>query len=185
MPTFFTGRGDDGTTSLLGDQRVPKNDSRPEAYGAMDEASAALGVARAVATDRDTVEITLRMQRDLYAIMAEVAATPENVQRFRSVGAEDVAWLEEKIEAMGERIQMPKGFTLGGDSSAGAAYNQARTTVRRAERRLVALNGAQPLENRHILRYVNRLSSLCFVLALWEDLQAGVDSPTLAGPSRT
>jgi cob(I)alamin adenosyltransferase len=182
MPTFFTGKGDDGTTSLLGDERVVKSDIRPMAYGAIDEASAALGMARALAASEETIKITLRAQRDLYRIMAEVAATAENVERFRSIESDHVDWLEGMIRAVGERVPMPKGFILGGDSTAGAAYHQARTIVRRAERRVVALDQVLPLNNRHLLRYLNRLSSLCFVLSLWEDLQAGVDEPTLADP---
>lgn len=183
MTSYFTGRGDDGSTSLLGDKRVSKAAMQPEAYGAVDEASAALGVARSMAQDEDSKRITLRVQRDLYQLMAELAATPEAADRFRSIGADNVAWLELQIERIGERVVMPKEFIVGGDSQAGAAYDLARTVVRRAERRVVEMADGIGLENQEILRYLNRLSTLCFLLLLWENLQAGIDKPQLAADS--
>jgi cob(I)alamin adenosyltransferase len=183
MTTYFTGRGDDGTTSLLGARRVSKADVRPQAYGAVDEASAALGFARSLALDEDSQRITIRVQKDLYKLMAELAATPEAAEEFRSIGAEDVTWLERQIERIGERVLLPKEFIVSGDSKAGAAYDLARTVVRRAERRVVELAQEVELTNDQILRYLNRLSTLCFLLLLWENLQAGIDTPRLASDS--
>ena len=91
--TFYTAKGDDGTTGLLGDGRVPKYHVRMEAIGALDEASAAIGLARAQCSAPQTAPILLEAQRDLYKLMAEVAATPENAQRFHFINEERVNWL--------------------------------------------------------------------------------------------
>lgn len=180
MSKYFSGTGDDGRTSLLGGQRVPKHDPRPEAYGAIDEASAALGLARAMARDEDSRRVTASVQRDLYRLMSEVAAPPENAERFRTIDGERVAWLERQLERIGERVVLPKEFVISGDSRSGAAFDVARTVVRRAERRVAGLYLDGELENQDLLRYLNRLSSLCFVLSLWANVQEGIDRPSLA-----
>lgn len=180
MPKFFTRTGDDGTTDLLGEGRVPKDHPRPQAYGALDEATAALGVARAAAGSQENARDLLQAQRDLYRIMSEVAAHPNQVERYRSVDEGRVAWLESCIQRLSEQVPMPKGFVVSGDSPAGAAIDLARTIVRRAERLVVGLMVQDELDNPHLLTYLNRLSSLCFVMALHEDQLAGVDSPSMA-----
>ena len=180
MPRYYTRSGDDGTTGLLGSERVPKHHPRPEAYGAIDEASAALGVARSGARSKETASVLLEVQRDLYHLMAEVAAPREAAARFRRIDPERVAWLEGRVEAFGARIEMPKEFVVPGDSPSAAALDLARTVVRRAEREVSRLQHEGELENPHLLRYLNRLSSLCFILELWEARQSGVDRPTLA-----
>jgi cob(I)alamin adenosyltransferase len=183
MSSYFTRDGDDGFTNLLGNERVPKHDIRPSTYGELDEASAALGFARALATSQNTKQVLLRVQRDLYRIMAEVAATAEAADQFHSVNADQVSWLEEQIQSIGEHVTLPKGFIIPGDSTSGAALDLARTIIRRAERKVAQLVHAQQLANTYILAYLNRLSSLCFLLVLWENLQAGIESPTLAKPN--
>ncbi len=180
MPDYFTRNGDDGSTGLLGEGRVPKNQLRPSTYGTLDEASAALGLARAFANAPKTAAIIVEIQRDLYKIMAEIAATPEEAHRFRSVEPERVVWLEAQIESIGGQIEMPEGFILPGDSKSGAALDLARTIVRRAERMIVELAGEEGLENDAILPYTNRLSSLCFILGLWENAHSGKSHPTMA-----
>jgi cob(I)alamin adenosyltransferase len=180
MPTYFSGNGDDGYTSLLGDERVPKSDPRPEAYGTIDEASAALGWARSLALDEDSRRVTAQVQRDLYQLMSEVAATKENAAQFRAINRDRVAWLEDQVKRIGERVALPKEFVIGGDSRSGAAYDMARTVVRRAERRVAKLVLEGDLENPQLLVYLNRLSSLCFVLSLWANVQEGIDRPSLA-----
>ena len=188
MPDYFGGTGDDGYTGLLGDRRAPKSDPRPEAYGAVDEASAAIGLARAQSTSEDVQEVLIEVQRDLYHIMSEVAAEPEIAERFRVVSQERVDWLERQIERFGAEVEMPKEFVLGGDTGPAAAFDFARTVVRRAERAVVRLefevrqehSSEEGFENPHLFAYLNRLSSLCFVLALWEVQNGGDGSPTLA-----
>ncbi|MEX0788463.1 MAG: cob(I)yrinic acid a,c-diamide adenosyltransferase [Anaerolineales bacterium] len=183
MPPFYTRDGDDGTTRLLGPERVPKDDPRPEAYGSVDEASAALGVARAQAQSAETRSALLVAQRDLYHVMAELAASADLAERFRRIDAARVAWLEAETDRFASQVQIPKDFVVFGDTSSGAALDHARTTVRRAERRLAGLLRTGSLPNADLLRYLNRLSSLCFVLALWENERGGVATPPLAKAS--
>jgi cob(I)alamin adenosyltransferase len=180
MSSFFTGGGDDGYTGLLGQGRVPKYHIRPEAYGAVDEASAALGLARSSSLSEATRTSIQHIQRDLYRLMAELAATPDQAEQFRTINAQHVAWLEAQIDDLAGRIEMPKAFILPGDSPAGAALDLARVIVRRAERAVARLLHAGEISNAELLRYLNRLSSFCFVLELWENHQAGVAAPTLA-----
>ena len=117
--------------------------------------------------------ILLEAQRDLYKLMAEVAATPENAEKFHFIDAARVTWLEEQTDALSKLVEMPKEFILPGDSLAGAALSLARTIIRRAERRVVELFDAHEIINPDLQRYLNRLSSLCFVLELLENKAAG------------
>ena len=171
--SFYTSRGDDGTTGLLGEGRVPKYHDRMEALGALDEASAALGLARAQCSVSNTPSILLEAQRDLYKIMAEVAATPENAQRFRTLDSERVKWLEAHTDELSKVVEIPKEFILPGDTLGGAALALARAIIRRAERRVVVLFDEGQIPNPDLQRYLNRLSSLCFVLELLENQNAG------------
>ncbi len=170
--SFYTGKGDDGTTGLLGKGRVSKNDARIEANGTLDEASAAIGLARACARDGRCGPLLLHAQRDLYRLMAEVASSPENAEQFRFEEAR-VDWLEQQIETLGKSVEMPGEFILPGDSLGGAALSMARAVVRRAERRLVELFDADTTANPALQQYLNRLSSLLFVLELIENQAAG------------
>lgn len=171
--SFYTSKGDDGTTNLLGKGRVAKYHARIEAVGTLDEATAALGLARAQCGDPRSSNVLLEAQRDLYRLMAEVAATPENAEKFQFIDARRVAWLEERTDELSRLVEMPKEFILPGDSVAGAALSLARAIVRRAERRVVELFDAEELKNPELQRYLNRLSSLCFVLELLENQAAG------------
>jgi len=184
MPDYFKGTGDDGYTGLLGDRRVPKSHTRPEAYGALDEASAALGLARAQVSSEKVQEVLIEVQRDLYHIMSELAAEAGIAEQFRVINQARVDWLEAQIEHFGTDVVKPKGFVLGGDTSSAAALDLARTVVRRAERAAVRMDleireERTEFENPSLFAYLNRLSSLCFVLALRE-VQHGGRSPTLA-----
>lgn len=173
MSPFYTRAGDEGHTGLLGEGRVAKFDLRIEALGALDEATAALGLARASARAPQTAALILETQRDLYQLMAEVGATPENAVRFRSIDAARVEWLETQTDALGESVPMPREFIIPGENPSSAAMSLARTVVRRAERRVVELFQQGKLENPHLLAYLNRLSSLCFMLELLENQHAG------------
>jgi cob(I)alamin adenosyltransferase len=179
MRRFFTRTGDDGFTGLLGEGRVPKYDERIESVGTVDEATAALGVARAHCLNENNRTVLLTVQRDLYNLMSEVAATPAAAARFRAIDPARIAWLEAQIEAASQQVGMPKEFIVPGDSQAGAFLSLARATVRRAERRIAELLHSGEIENTQLLRYLNRLSSLCFVLELLENREAGKDTPTL------
>ncbi|MDP1715588.1 MAG: cob(I)yrinic acid a,c-diamide adenosyltransferase [Anaerolineales bacterium] len=171
--TFYTAKGDDGRTGLLGEGRVPKYHIRMEALGALDEASAALGLARAQCSTPRTAPILHEAQRDLYKLMAEVAATPENAQRFHFIDEARVGWLEKQTDELSEIVEMPKEFILPGDTLGGAALSMARAIIRRAERRVVSLFDDEEVANPDLQRYLNRLSSLCFVLEILENQNAG------------
>ena len=177
--SFYTSKGDDGTTNLLGEGRVAKYHIRIEAVGTLDESTAALGLARAQCRDPRSSGILLEAQRDLYKLMAEVAATPETAKRFHFIDAARVTWLEGQTDELSKLVEMPKEFILPGDSLAGAALSLARAIIRRAERRVVELFDAEEIKNPDLQRYLNRLSSLCFVLELLENQAAG-NKTTLA-----
>ena len=177
---FYTGRGDDGYTGLLGPERVPKYDLRPEAYGTVDEAQAAIGLARASGCVPQTEKILLAIQRDLYALMAELAAAGDEGSVFAgSVNSEHLEQLEGWIAQFETGVKMSKEFVVPGDSQPGAALHLARTVVRRAERHAVRLVHDGVLANRLVVRYLNRLSSLLYVLALAEDQEATGREATL------
>ena len=182
MAKFYTRTGDDGTTGFLGEGRVPKYHMRIETIGSLDEASAAIGAARAICKAEGVNPLLQNVQRDLYDLMAEVAATKDNKSRFQSIDAERVAWLEREIDRMSAGIEFPKGFILPGDSPASGMLALASTIVRRAERRVTRLLHEGELENIHLQQYLNRLSSLCFALELIENQAAGIDRPNLANP---
>lgn len=171
MSKFYTRTGDKGTSGLLGDARVPKNHPRLEAVGAIDEASAVLGIVRAHLESDKNKEILITIQRDLYHMMAEVASTSENAARFRIIDQNRVLWLEKQVEIIGDQIQMPREFIVPGDTISGSFLDFARTVIRRAERLVSALVLNTDLDNEQILPYLNRLSTFCFVLELWEAKQ--------------
>lgn len=181
MSKMYTGKGDDGFTSLLGRERVPKYDLHPEAYGTVDEAQAAMGVARAAAQHPRTRAILLDAQRDLYHVMAELAAaTPQVAARVDGLPQGRVEWLERNIDDLNEELPPLRVFVVPGDSPASAALHLARTVVRRAERQVARLVHQGGVPSAELVRYLNRLSSLLFVLARWEDWQAGLESPAQA-----
>ena len=179
-PKFYTTTGDDGTTGLIGDERVKKYHPRPEAIGSVDETQAALGMARAVMQDKEAAQVVLQAQRDLYHLMAELSATKEVASRFSIIDAQRVVWLESQTDHYGEQITLPREFVVSGDSVAGAALDFARTVARRAERRVFRIYDDGLIDNPDLARYLNRLSSLLFVLARYEDALSGQSMVTVA-----
>lgn len=177
---LYTGVGDEGYTGLLGRDRVPKYDIRPEAYGTVDEASSALGLARATVKEAQTAEIILGVQRDLYAMMADLATLPEAATRPPWLHPQSTECLESLIGRLESAVELPPAFIISGDSVAGAHLDLARTIIRRAERIVARLHHDGKLRNEEPLRYLNRLSSLLFLLARLEDKAAGVEAFTLA-----
>ncbi len=157
---------------MLGEGRVSKHDARIEALGTLDEASAALGLARAGVQDGRSGLLLLEAQRDLYRLMAEVAAPPENAESFK-FNLQRVDWLEKQIDHLSQSIEVPKEFIVPGDTPSGAALSLARAIVRRAERRVVELFDSGGITNPGLQQYLNRLSSLLFVLELIENHAAG------------
>jgi cob(I)alamin adenosyltransferase len=180
MPSYFTRTGDDGFTGLLGEGRVPKYDLRPEVLGSIDEAAAAIGLARSFMQAAERIELMVKIQRDLYSLMAESAATKETASTFHFITPEKVTWLETETNRVSQGVQMPKEFIVAGDTQAGAAIDLARTIVRRAERRMAELLQRGDVSNPELLRFLNRLSSLLFVIELQEIQDSGKARPTLA-----
>jgi cob(I)alamin adenosyltransferase len=180
MPSFFTGKGDDGSTGLLGEGRVAKYDLRLETLGCIDEATAQIGLARVYCYVPASQQVLLQVQRHLYHIMGEIAATPENAARFRFLKPEHVTFLEEKIEEYSKQVEIPREFIVAGDTQVGAHLDVARTVVRRAERRVVELSAKGENVNSELLRYFNRLSSLLFLMEIYENQSGGTIRPTLA-----
>ena len=174
---IYTRKGDDGTTGLLyGGDRVSKADLRTDAYGTTDEAVSALGLARAAIgaiTDRTEARLDaliVRLQRELFVVGAELATHDDRRDRLTPgttlVTVEMVSALEEEIDALEEIQPMPAEFVLPGESMTGAALDLARSTVRRAERRTVALSQSGELpSDSQVLPYLNRLADLLFVMA--------------------
>jgi cob(I)alamin adenosyltransferase len=165
---IYTRKGDDGTTGLYGGGRVAKDSAAPEAYGTVDEAQAALGVARAHAPKGgDLDQILVHVERDLWVLMAELATEPENRHKLvpgaSQVTAEMVADLEARIDDVTSRFEQPTEFVVPGEDVTAAHLDVARTVVRRAERRSMAV--AEP--GSQVLPYLNRLSDLCWTLARW------------------
>ncbi|HEX9414167.1 MAG TPA: cob(I)yrinic acid a,c-diamide adenosyltransferase [Ktedonobacterales bacterium] len=169
-----TGSGDTGYTSLLGDQRVPKYDPRPDTYGTVDEATSALGMARALTSDADARQHILTMQRQLYVLMAELATPPEHQAAVgMRITAEDVQALEHVEDELQRAVNIPTKFVIPGDSPDGAALDLARTIVRRAERLCAKLLHEGTIQNGEVVRYLNRLSDVVFILARYLEAKQG------------
>ncbi|HLG69626.1 MAG TPA: cob(I)yrinic acid a,c-diamide adenosyltransferase [Chloroflexota bacterium] len=169
------GSGDDGTTGLFGHERVAKDDLRPECYGTIDEATSALGVAKCSGMEERTRELVEEVQQDLYYIMGEIATTDDNLGKLaKRVGPEHVDKLDRWCEEIEAAISIPNQFILPGGCMASAQLDVARTVVRRAERMCVTLARNGTTSNGSILRYLNRLSTLLYLLARYEDDRKGV-----------
>ena len=169
---FYTGLGDDGTTDLLG-ARVAKDDPRIDALGSLDEATSAIGLARSMVTEARVREDLVAVQRDLYQIMAELAFTPELRPAAYAFAQDRVDWLGAETDALAAEVDLPREFILPGESTPGAALDVARTVVRRGERDVVAVGHAGHEVSSTIYGYLNRLSSLLFIVARIEDRAAG------------
>jgi cob(I)alamin adenosyltransferase len=167
---FYTAKGDHGDTARLGgDAQLSKSSLLLEAVGAVDEATSAIGMARALVEDV-ALKATLRtVQEHFVQLMAHLSATPDARERYPGLGMDALAWLEARIADLEPELPPLRAFVLPGDSLPGAALHMARTTVRRAERCAVALAEAEPGIDPLILAYLNRLSSLLFVAALYAD----------------
>ena len=180
-PVFYTRAGDDGFTAIYGQkERIPKFHPRPEAYGTIDEAQAALGALRAGNCQPRSKKLIVRVERDLYLMMGQLAVADGVKLPARAVDQSDIAWLEAETKSLGEEIGGFGGFVLPGDTPGGAQAHVARTVIRRAERAVARLHHQGNLKNKYILQYLNRLSSLLFALALFEDKMGGVKKPTYA-----
>ncbi len=170
---LYTRTGDAGQTSLFDGTRVSKADHRVDAYGEVDELNAWLGLVRAARPDADIDATIVEIQRDLFALGAQLADPADKIAprvEKASLGDEDVARLEREIDRFDGEVPPLRRFILAGGAPAGAALHVARTVCRRAERRMVAL---VPPPDPVLVRYVNRLSDLLFALARAVNHRAG------------
>jgi cob(I)alamin adenosyltransferase len=178
---IYTRTGDAGTTGLFGGGRVDKDSARVEASGAVDELNAALGVVRcSVTSDLRTVAERLEaIQNDLFALGAELATVPGHEDRLGvpRIATTDITRLEGFIDELDLTLPELKNFILPGGCDAGAKLHEARTTCRRAERRVVSAGREAPVSS-EIVVYLNRLSDLLFVLARYVNHRAGVSEIT-------
>lgn len=167
---IYTRKGDDGTTGLLFGGRVAKDSAAPAAYGDVDEAQAAIGVARAEAERGSELDrLLVGLERDLWVLMAELATEAENRGKLKPgtslVTQEMVTALEALIDDLSARFEPPTEFVVPGQTRIGALLDVARTVARRAERTAVGV----AVDGSHVLPYLNRLSDLLWTMARWQE----------------
>ncbi|MDP9276836.1 MAG: cob(I)yrinic acid a,c-diamide adenosyltransferase [Actinomycetota bacterium] len=188
MVNIYTKKGDDGTTSLWYGGRVPKSDPRTEAYGTLDEAASVLGVARSLCKPTEHDELSddiLKLQNDLFVAGAELATAPAAAERLEDgvsrISDEMADSLDAEVDRYLAGVELPPQFTIPGGTQLSAQLDVARAVLRRAERRVVALNESGELASAAILRFLNRASDLLFAMARATD----EDSPArFAGRSK-
>jgi cob(I)alamin adenosyltransferase len=171
---IYTKKGDDGTTGLWYGGRVPKSDLRPEAYGAVDEAASALGLARAAAGGEPEITADiLRIQTELFVAGAELATAAEAAGRLEAgvskVTDAMVERLESDIDRYMAQVDLPPKFVLPGGTELSARLDMARAAVRRAERRVVDIQRAGDLSDTTVLRFLNRASDALYAMARFAD----------------
>ena len=167
---IYTRKGDDGTTGLLYGGRVRKDDPAPEAYGAVDEAQAVLGLARAETGDGSELdELLIRLERDLWVVMGELATAPANRAKLDPgtslVMPQMVEALEPLIDDLTDRFEPPTEFVVPGQNRLSGLLDVARTVVRRAERASLGVAA----EGSFVVPYLNRLSDLLWTMARWQE----------------
>jgi cob(I)alamin adenosyltransferase len=179
---IYTTTGDDGTTGLLHGGRTSKGDLLAEAVGTLDEVVADLGACRALMEPGEARDLVLRLQRELFVAGADLATNPDQRRKLTPevslVTAQMVTSLEGLIDSLVDRSPLPQEFLVPGATAQSASLDVARTTVRRAERRAVQLRDHGASVNPEVLRYLNRLSDLLFVLA--RHVAGGSEEPSRA-----
>lgn len=177
MVKIYTKKGDDGTTSLWYGGRVPKHHRRTDAYGTLDEACSQLGVARALCSGEqaELAADILRLQDDIFIAGAELATAPEAADRLEDgvtrTTEEMVAELERLIDRYMAEVELPPKFVIPGGNQLSAQLDVARTTIRRAERRISELNEAGELGGETVIHFVNRASDLAYAMARYADAE--------------
>jgi cob(I)alamin adenosyltransferase len=174
MARIYTKTGDDGETGLFGGVRVTKDHVRVETYGTIDETNAVLGLARSLDPPPSVDAVLVRIQNELFAVGAELACAEGHQTRLnvRLIGEQHIRALERDIDHAEQELPALSGFVLPAGSRVAAALHLARTTCRRAERRIVSLQRAG-LARQELGVYANRLADLLFVLARASNAQAG------------
>ena len=178
--SIVTKTGDKGETSLMYGRRLSKADPRVDAYGCVDELNSALGLARSVAADNFLSDQILAAQRDLIIVMGELATAPSDQGRYAKYGFDlTTTEMVDRITSVvfdleKDKSLYPKDWVVPGGTPVSAALDFARTTCRRAERHIAAFSAGEEGFNPEILRYLNRLSDLCWVLARYAEKQSRV-----------
>ena len=179
--SIVTKAGDTGTTALMYNRRVSKCETRVEAYGSVDELTAAIGLARATAENGFIGDNLLAIQKDLVILMGELATASEDLQRYEKDGyslvtAEMTSRLEGLVQEIEAQKSTYKDWAMPGATMNSAALDVARATCRRAERRVCALREAHQLQNPEIVVYLNRLSDLLWLFARWVETRRSSDA---------
>ena len=178
---IYTRTGDDGTTGLLGKDRVPKHDARVEAYGSVDELNSVLGVAHAHDAAKNFGELIPTLQTACFQVGAELATTDASLlTKLVLITDDDIVALEREIDRLEADLAPLTRFVLPGGTLLAATLHLARTVCRRAERRVTALSAHEPV-NPRVVRWLNRVADLLFVMARWANHRAGVPDQTWAG----
>jgi cob(I)alamin adenosyltransferase len=173
MTPFYTAKGDSGHTGFLGKGRISKSSARIEAVGSVDEANAILGLARSLVESEEAQSILLQIQKKLYILMTEVSAIPDEDDQFNKITQNDVNWVESQIDHLEQKVTLPREFIIPGETCTGGVLAVARTIIRRAERRIIAYLNECDLQRTYLLSFINRLSSLIFILEAAEDSRGG------------
>lgn len=176
---IYTRTGDLGQTALFAGGRVPKDDVRVAAYGAVDELNSALGCARAQNPAEETARRIEQVQGQLFTLGSDLATPPDaRSAHILRLPKSATSWLEEDIDSMDADLPPLANFILPGGTIAAAHIHAARTIARRAERTIVTLARMEEESgrtlNETILPYINRLSDWLFTLARWENMKKGV-----------
>lgn len=169
---IYTKKGDEGDTSLFGGTRVPKSSERIHAYGTVDELNSVVGLAASYSLSANGQKWLKKVQEDLFVLGADLATPPTSKKRINRIDEEAITFLEECIDTMEEKLPPLKNFILPGGSRQGATLHLARTVCRRAERATVACSKTDEISALTI-KYLNRLSDFFFVLARYENKEAG------------
>jgi len=173
--SIATKTGDAGETSLMYGRRVPKTDVRVDAYGCVDELNAALGLARVTASNPFLIEQVYAVQKELIIVMGELATGSEDLERYVKDGFQlTTPAMTDRLTAAVDDLEKNKlgkfkGWAVPGKTTDSATLDLARTVCRRAERRVAGVMADAPEFNAEILRYLNRLSDLCWLLARYAE----------------
>ena len=169
----FTGKGDFGETSIITGERMAKSAVRIEAIGSVDELNAFIGLCRSENAHKDLDEIFEKVQHKLFVVGADLAHKSEKLERSVEIATKDIDDLEKQLHTYNENLDLLKNFILPHGNKLSAYLHASRTICRRAERRIVALSKIEKL-NPELIRYLNRLSSLLFVLARTANNRDGI-----------
>ena len=170
---IYTKTGDDGSTGLFGGPRVAKDDLRIESYGTVDELNSLIGIVHSKTSCEQIEQILNEIRRDLFSVGATLASPDPEKMGTQLITQENISAIEKSIDQLETKLPPLTSFILPGGSETAAFLHQARTVCRRAERRVVTLAGSVPISD-SLIKYLNRLSDLLFVLARFANHEAGI-----------